>query len=338
MDMNRCRGRIVLLLLFCATAHAYCPRAALADGDPPGVLPLAPIVRPPAASAAASKTVTFEGRDYSYGDAIPLLVGIATDRRADAARRAQAGDRLKVAAEDPLMAKYIPTLMRACLDESTGTVRFELLMCLAAVGDGTTLGFFEHLLDSERDELVRLAAAYALAQWNEQRGVEELVALLHSNTRLAGEKTVRGEAMMALYRLNEAQGWGMPLKSLLKQQTKDDGSDTLQAVEGWLAANRDRFPAIPAEQRQSWRAMLNAPGQGGQPPATTSSTPGTSKPPREAASQPVPASQPTTAPSNPGAPRAGASLDFPKIGVGPTVPTAEKTWFEERKPPKAPAP
>ena len=273
--------------------------------DPPGTLPLA---RQPVDSVDSERrkvvkglwyedqddTITFEGRDYSPEEAIPVLVAVVTDRQSDVERRRLAWRSLSRLSSRLPTSGYMPVLLRACLEERDGLLKAGGLGCLIGTGDRALLGLAEHVLNTESDEVLRFVGAGALAEWNVRRGVEELVALLGSKTMLGKKRPFAGMVLSTLDQLNDRQGWGMPLKAMMEevQRTHDIGTDCSleqgmaalgalgQRIQDWFAANRERFPVIPAEEKDAWRALLDAPSKpvpAPPPPAPPDTQPTTSR-------------------------------------------------------------
>jgi hypothetical protein len=198
------------------------------------------------------------------------------------------------------MASYIPVLLRTYLADRDYMARVSSLVCLSAVADKRMLGFYQHVLDTESDEFVQLQAATALAQWNARSGIEGLAALL-SSKKVLGERPLAAEAMAILFRLNQDREWGGPLKSMLEQRPTQDVSEVNQAaqalyqeVQAWFAANKDRFPVIPAEELDDWRAMLSPTSGPATPPSPSSgAAESTSHPVQQPATRSTSATRPT---------------------------------------------
>jgi hypothetical protein len=212
-------------------------------------------------------TVRFGGRDYEFEEAMPVLLQALSVTGAEPSQRVEAAWGIGLIGNHPIVATYLPELLRLARAEQTFEVRGRLLMALSRIDDPTLLGYFEELLQNENDPFMRLLAAQALARWNVLDGIRELVQLLGSDSP-SGSRPLAGEAIIALQRLNEKNGWqiGVPITcGAWPRGMKPSESAELTTLRAdltvWLDANAQRFPQLPAALREQWRVYLRVPAE-----------------------------------------------------------------------------
>jgi hypothetical protein len=126
-----------------------------------------------------------------------------------------------------------------------------LLFCLAENKDPRALPLFGEILDTQKEEYLRLPAAYGLAMWNARRGVRELIELLsvkqtESPIRYPG--IIGDKAARLLSRLNYWKSWWAPEAVLqavaeARAEVHDEVLDSCHAeLKKWFAGNEHRFP------------------------------------------------------------------------------------------------
>jgi len=182
-----------------------------------------------------------------------------TDGHTDPDERAKALEKLATLWPWLRNTDRIPELI-ALYDTLTGREEKRgVLGCLTRSEDPRGFPLFARVLQHEKDDMVRLFAAIALAQWNVRRGVAELVARVDSDEvfpqpvyspygRNIGD-IVLGDFLSK----SRDKGWGFPEEEIRKSIEAQVGLDEAKmkalyiaemkaAVKKWFAENEHRFP------------------------------------------------------------------------------------------------
>lgn len=232
-------------------------------------LPLAPPVQGTNVSNYIEdySTVSFEGRDYGFEEAAPALLEIlAAGDRLDRMRREKASQAMSAISRHPVVATYLPELLRAAARETTWEGRELFDNVVDGIDDPALLGYFEDVLRTETEPTRRFMVAHALARWNVLTGVRELVELARCDYWI-NVRYLAGEALMALRDLSETNNWGMPVPKCfsLPKGVKPSESAEFAALQAdllaWLDANAHRFPEVPVALRDRWRVYLKPPAE-----------------------------------------------------------------------------
>ena len=218
-----------------------------AEGD---ALPLSPNVRNPAVMRGVPPTtIEWDGAQITSEAAILILTeGISDGTFAD--------KRLPVALEQlgrlaALMKgkPCIDDLIRALPNMHTPEEKCGMLLCLSNAEDPRALPVFYQVLQTEKDSLVRLVAADALAEWNVVYGVEELGRLLSNKDRLPNGRTEADEAANSLGGTNRRNAWGFPEQEIREMivsrnpRTSDEAEAYwIDEWKKWWGTNKQRFP------------------------------------------------------------------------------------------------
>ena len=242
---------LVRCLLYWVGIQPYNPCFAQRVNEDINVLPLS-TANVPISGEATGKTfyatVQWEGQEYHALEGTTILMGIIVDPEVDAAIRAKALQRLgrlrNRSATPQLLALY-PRLQD--WREKNGVIQ-----CLVWSEDPRGLAVLTEVLDDEQDDVVRLAAAMGLAQWNVRRGVSELVSLLESETILpqdARTPHIRDNALDMFMNYNRRKRWGFPdekIREAIVSRTDLNEQEMLAIYIGdirkWFVENKDRFP------------------------------------------------------------------------------------------------
>ncbi len=233
------------------------PAAPKLPPVPPGpedMLTLSPaFIAPPTTWIVSDKKeeeVSWQGKHYPAAEGVDLLMKVAlepgtiNDRILALRRLEHLGSQLR-------NTERIPQLMKLYGRWTDRSEKVLVLFCLARSKDQRALPLFSGILDTRKEEYLRLPAAYGLAIWNVRRGVRELVELLaikqtESPIRYPG--IIGDEAARLLSRLNYWKSWwapDAPLQAVAEanRETHDRSLDACQAeFKKWLAANEHRFP------------------------------------------------------------------------------------------------
>ncbi len=256
------------------------------ETEDPNVLPLSTAYVPAPGSSTHKMfniTVGWGGRQYGTSEGIQVLMRAVTDPGTDPDERAKALKRLGTLWPWLRNTDRIPELI-ALYDTLTGREEKRgLLACLTRSEDPRGVPLFARVLQHEKDDLVRLFAAIALAQWNVRRGAAELVARLDSDEvfpqlvyspygRNIGD-IVLGDFLSK----SRDKGWGFPEEEIRKSIEAQGGlgeakmkalyiAEMKAAVKKWFAENEHRFPdwkpGDPLAAAETPAAIPPVPGPG----------------------------------------------------------------------------
>lgn len=201
---------------------------------------------------ATPSSLHWRGKDYSPSQGASLLVALIVDSATqDVDRRAALdalgglGSRLQgMRCIEELIDVY-PRL--ADLESKAG-----VLLCITKSGDPRGLPLLDTVLDTEKNDIVRLFAALGLARWNVRSGVEELLRLTSVTTPLRDDAMVGEEALKSLLALNRTKGWGISERAA-QEAVGDSADDTKKLLHAWseyllvwYQMNSHRFPGWSA--------------------------------------------------------------------------------------------
>lgn len=231
------------------------PAAPKLPPFPPGpesVLPLSAASTPPSAvwTPPQEEEISWKGKDYPATEGVALLMKVVLDPGSvgdhfDAIERlGHVGGRLRDT-------QRIPELMRLYGQLSDRTERVALLFCLARSKDPRALPMFAEILDTRKEDYLRLPAAYGLALWNARSGMRELIELLsvgqtESPIRYPG--IIGDQAVHLLSQLNAWKSWWAPEAALQAAaeagpEVHDKLLDSCHAeLKKWFVENEHRFP------------------------------------------------------------------------------------------------
>ncbi|MGB2986628.1 MAG: HEAT repeat domain-containing protein [Phycisphaerae bacterium] len=191
-------------------------------------------------------TVEWEGKEYDAHKGTTVLMQVIADAGTDASRRTKALERLGRLRNRDMTPQLVALYERFTEREE----RLETIRCLISSEDPRGLPLFARILEHEKDEMVRLYAAVALAQWNVRRGVAELIRA-HEKCKDAtsSDSYVCKEAANEFAWFNTHKGWGFPQErvreALLGRSDLDDHQRRelyLNEIKNWWRQNEHRFP------------------------------------------------------------------------------------------------
>jgi hypothetical protein len=191
-------------------------------------------------------TVEWEGKEYDAREGTVVLMQVIVDARTDASRRVKALERLGRLRNTDTTEQLVALYDRVTEREE----RLETIRCLISSEDPRGFSLFMQVLEDEKDPLVRIFAAVALAQWNIRRGVAELMGVLDEcRVDASADRTACNEAAKGFLSLNARKGWGFPEERirqeiLARPDVSDEEMSALFVVEmkKWFAENERRFP------------------------------------------------------------------------------------------------
>lgn len=243
------KARLALCVVILIVFESSDSGGAQRDGEEPPVLPLstADVAVPGATTIKPSySTVEWEGKEYDEHEGAAVLMQVIADSGTDASRRAKALERL-----GRLRNRDATPQLVALYERFTGREeRLKTIRCLISSEDPRGLPLFARILQHEQDEMVRLSAAVAMAQWNVRSGVAELIRI-HDKCKDAASahSYVCTGAANSLARLNTHKGWGFPderiREGLLDKSDLDDHQRRelyRNEIKAWWAENEHRFP------------------------------------------------------------------------------------------------
>lgn len=242
---------VVLCVFSCIALRSRDLCLAQPENEKPNVLPLSTAYDPVPGQTTGKTfftTVEWQGQEYHASEGTTVLMQAIIDPATDPRVRAKALERLSSLRSRETTAQLIALYddLRE-RDEKAG-----VMACLTWSEDPRGFPLFTRLLDHEKDHMLRLVAAIALAEWNVRRGVEELVALLGSNavlTQPAHRPYIRDNALDMFLTNNRRKGWRFPAEEIRKSIEARPGLDREQFValyiaeiKKWFAGNEHRFP------------------------------------------------------------------------------------------------
>ncbi|UCC32079.1 MAG: HEAT repeat domain-containing protein [Phycisphaerales bacterium] len=194
--------------------------------------------------------VSWEGERYPAAEAVDVLMKVVLEP-GSVNGRSSALDRLERIAGQLRDTERVPQLVELYERLTGRSEKVHVLFCLARSKDHRALPLFAEILDTRREEFLRLPAAYGLALWNVRRGVRELIELLsvkQTESPILYPGIIGDEARRLLYRLNYWKSWWAPEAPLLAAtgagpEVRDELLDSCHAeLKKWFAANQHRFP------------------------------------------------------------------------------------------------
>lgn len=242
-------GRIAVWAFICSVTLSFDLCLAQGDNEEAGILPLSTAqVAVPGKSTGKMfyATVEWEGQEYHAIEGTSVLMKVITDPATDSILRAKALQRLgRLRNTDTtvrLVALYDSLAER---EEKLG-----VMSCLIWSEDPRGFSLFTRVLEHEQDNMVRLFAGVALAQWNVRRGVAELVRVLEEcKDGARADRTFCNEAAKEFAGLNARKIWGFPEKEIResiasKTALSDEEMSALfvAAIKKWFSENEHRFP------------------------------------------------------------------------------------------------
>lgn len=241
---------VVLVCVFsCTVLHSFDLCLAQRDNKEANILPLSTAYVPvPGATTIKPfyRTVKWEGKGYDAHEGAAVLMQVIADAGTDASRRAKALERLGRLRHRDATPQLVALYERFTEREE----RLETIRCLISSEDPRSLPLFARILEHEEDEMVRLYAAVAMAQWNVRRGVAELIRI-HDKCKDAAssDSNICNEAANEFAWFNIHKGWGFPQErirtALLGRSDLDDDQRRelyLSEIKNWWGQIEHRFP------------------------------------------------------------------------------------------------
>lgn len=219
------------------------------EGEQSAMLRLSPAYVPvPGVTTAQMHydTVEWEGIQYDASEGTKVLMKVATDSDTDATQRTKALQQLKRLRNRDIT----PHLVGLYDTVSERSDKLGIMSCLISSQDAHGFPLFARVLEHENDDMVKLFAAVALAQWNVRRGVAELIDVLaECKDGTLGDRTVCNEAAKEFLWFNARKGWGFPeanIRTSIQERTdlQDEEKSALfvSEIKKWWTKNRERFP------------------------------------------------------------------------------------------------
>ncbi len=191
-------------------------------------------------------TVEWEGKQHHAVEGTNLLMKVIKNPVTDGATRANALQHL-----GRLRNRGITTELIS-IYESLNARDEKLALIRSLIWSKDSRGFelYARVLEHEKDNLVRLTAATALAQWNVRLGVSEMVGFLEKCMSAdSHDRVLCNEAAKEFLWCNAHKGWGFPEKETRKSITETSGLDDVERaalfvseMKKWWAENEHRFP------------------------------------------------------------------------------------------------
>lgn len=242
-------ARATLCTLICIVLGSFNLCLAQREGEVSNVLPLSTIHVADSGGTAGKTyyaTIEWEGQEYHALEGTTVLMKVITDPATDAAIRAQALQRLERLRNRDITAQLI-----ALYDGlSEREEKLGVMSCLIWSEDPRGLPLFARVLEREKDNLVRLSAATALAQWNVRGGVAELIRVYEECKDYArADRSLCNVVANAFRSFNTDKRWGFPEGHIQQEIAQRDGvGDEDMAVlfileiRRWWTENEHRFP------------------------------------------------------------------------------------------------
>jgi len=240
---------VALCAFLCIAFGSFALCLAQPDKEEPNVLPLS-TAHVAAQGETTGKTfyatVEWEGQEYHALEGTTVLMKVIADPVTDPTIRAKALQHLgRLHNRDTtvqLVGLYDSLTTR---EEKVG-----IMSCLIWSEDPRGFPLFARVLEHEKDNMVRLYAAVALAQWNVRRGVAELIRVMEEcKDDASSDRTVCNEAAKAIASFNAHKGWGFPedrirqkIASRADLSNEDMSALFVTEVKKWFAENDHRFP------------------------------------------------------------------------------------------------
>ncbi len=231
----------------CIALGSFDPCLAQRDNEEPKVLPMSTAhVAVPGESTGKTfyAIVEWEGQEYHAVEGTTVLMKVIADPETDASIRAKALERLSRLRNRDTTAQLVSLYD----DLREREEKLGVMHCLIWSEDPRGFPLFARVLEHEKDNVVRLFAAVALAQWNVRPGVAEIIRFLECKEPL-GPRTVSDEAANSLRRFNRVKSWGCPeeeirrsIESRLDVDQNEKIALYVENIRRWFAENRDRFP------------------------------------------------------------------------------------------------